>query len=418
MTTARIELPPKLIPVFSGSARYRGAYGGRGSAKTRSFAVMTAVRAYMFAEADQSGVILCGREYMNSLEDSSMEEVKQAIRSIDWLNAYFEIGEKYIRTRNRRVWYTFSGLRHNLDSIKSKARILIAWVDEAETVSEIAWQKLLPTVREQNSEVWCTWNPEKDGSPTDVRFRKNSPEGSKIVELNYTDNPWFPDVLDQERRHDQSVLDDQTYVWIWEGAYRENSEAQIMAGKYVVEEFEPDPRTWDGPYYGIDWGFSQDPTVGVKCWVHDRRLYIEAEAGKVGLENDDIAAFMIERLPMIERHVIRADSARPETINHVSSSGMVGRPSLPNLEAVEKWKGSVEDGIAHIRSYSEVVIHPSCADTLREFRMYSYKVDRLTGDVLTTIVDAHNHYIDAIRYALQPMIGGSNFKQRFNVFAS
>ncbi|HEJ4210279.1 TPA: phage terminase large subunit, partial [Pseudomonas aeruginosa] len=90
---ARIELPPKLIPVFSGPARYRAAYGGRGSGKTRSFAKMAAIRAYMFAEAGISGQILCGREYMNSLEDSSMEEVKQAIRSEPWLNAYFEIGE-------------------------------------------------------------------------------------------------------------------------------------------------------------------------------------------------------------------------------------------------------------------------------------------------------------------------------------
>ncbi|MCS3504473.1 PBSX family phage terminase large subunit [Achromobacter sp. JUb104] len=148
---------------------------------------MTAVRAYMFAEAGASGVILCGREFMNSLEDSSMEEVKQAIRSVPWLDAYFEIGEKYVRTKNRRVSYVFAGLRHNVDSIKSKARILIAWVDEAESVSKIAWQKLAPTVRESGSEIWITWNPEKDGSPTDERFRKNPPTGAKIVELNYTD---------------------------------------------------------------------------------------------------------------------------------------------------------------------------------------------------------------------------------------
>ncbi len=219
MSKARLELPPKLIPVFTDapgeSVRYRGSYGGRGSAKTRTFALMSAVRAYMFAEAGVSGVILCGREYMNSLEDSSMEEVKQAIRSVDWLNDYFEVGEKYIRAKNRLVWYTFSGLRHNLDSIKSKARILLAWVDEAETVSEVAWQKLLPTVREENSEVWVTWNPERDGSPTDERFRKHAPPGSKIVELNYFDNPWFPDVLEQERLNDRETLDDQTYACIW-----------------------------------------------------------------------------------------------------------------------------------------------------------------------------------------------------------
>ena len=400
---AQIELPPKLIPVFTGPARYRGAHGGRGSGKTRTFALMTAVKAMMFAEAGASGVILCGREFMNSLEDSSMEEVKQAIRSVPWLDAYFEMGEKYIRTKNRRVSYVFVGLRHNVDSLKSKARVLLAWVDEAESVSETAWMKLRPTVREAGSEVWCTWNPEKDGSPTDKRFRKEAPANAKIVEMNYTDNPWFPEVLEQERQDDRARLDDQTYAWIWEGAYRENSDAQILAGKYRVDEFEPQPG-WDGPYFGIDWGFSQDPTAGVKLWVNDQRLYIEHEACKVGLENDDIAEFMIQRLPGIEKHVVRADSARPETISHVKSTGQGKRQALPKIMAAQKWPGSVEDGIAHLRSYREIVIHPRCKETLKEARLYSYKTDRLSGDVLTTIVDANNHVLDAIRYALGPMI--------------
>lgn len=406
MSKARIELPPKLIPVFSGQARYRGAHGGRGSAKTRSFALMTAVRAYMFAEAGVSGVILSGREYMNSLEESSMEEIKQAIRSTPWLDAYFDIGEKFIRTKNRRVSYVFCGLRHNLDSIKSKARILIAWIDEAENVSEVAWQKLAPTVREAGSEIWVTWNPEKDGSPTDKRYRKTPPPGSKIVELNYTDNPWFPAVLEEERLSDRERLDDQTYAWIWDGAYRENSEAQILSGKYRVTEFDLDE--FDGPYFGIDWGFSQDPTAGVRLAIQDQRLYVEYEAGKVGLENDDIAKFMIERLPGIEQHTVRADSARPETISHVKSTGGGIRPAIPRIEGVEKWKGSVEDGIAHLRSYKEIIIHPRCTKFLHEARTYSYKVDRLTGDVLADIVDKNNHYIDATRYALGPLIKQRN----------
>ncbi|HDR1425397.1 TPA: phage terminase large subunit, partial [Pasteurella multocida] len=148
----QIEIPPKLIPVFSKpNMRYRGSFGGRGSAKTRTFAKMTAVVAYQRAMNNESGVILCGREFMNSLEDSSLEEIKQAIRSEPFLEAFFEIGEKFVRTKCGRISYVFTGLRHNLDSIKSKARILLAWVDEAESVSEIAWRKLLPTVRESNS---------------------------------------------------------------------------------------------------------------------------------------------------------------------------------------------------------------------------------------------------------------------------
>lgn len=404
MAEVQLELPPKLIPVFTGPARYRGARGGRGSGKTRSFATMTAVRALMAAEAGERGTILCGREFMNSLEDSSMEEVKLAIAAVPWLDAYFEVGEKFIRTRNRRVSYTFAGLRHNLDSLKGKARIIIAWIDEAENVSEAAWVKLGPTVRQDGSEICVTWNPETDGSATDKRFVKSPPPGSKIVELHYGDNPWFPEVLQAERIADLERLDDAAYAWVWDGAYRKNSKAQILVGKYRVADFVPDVRTWDGPYFGLDWGFSQDPTAGVKLWIHDRRLYVEREAGRVGLENDDIAAYMTERLPGIERHTVRADSSRPETISHVRSSGGARRPSLPEIVAAPKWQGSVEDGIAHLRGYVEIVIHPRCTEFLREARLYSYKVDRLTGDPLTVIVDAHNHYIDAARYALAPLI--------------
>ncbi len=394
----QIEIPPKLIPVFSKpNMRYRGSFGGRGSAKTRTFAKMTAVIAYKRAMAGDSGVILCGREFMNSLEDSSLEEVKQAIRAESFLNDFFEIGEKYIRTKCGRVSYIFSGLRHNLDSIKSKARILLAWVDEAESVSEMAWSKLIPTVREHNSEIWLTWNPEKRDSATDKRFRQFPPDSSVIVEMNYTDNPWFPDVLEQERLNDKKRLDDATYRWIWEGAYLEASEAQIFNGKYEELEFKPN-QDFNGPYFGLDFGFAKDPTAAVKCWVFDNNLYIEYEAGKTGLELDHTAGFMKERVPDIEKYILRADSARPESISYLKRNG------IPRIEGVKKWSGSVEDGIEHIKSYKKVYIHPRCKETLREFRLYSYKTDRLTGDVLPTVLDEHNHYIDAIRYALNPLM--------------
>lgn len=393
---AQIELPPKLLPVFAKDYRYKGAYGGRGSGKTRAFK-MSAVSAYKRAMRGESGVILCGREFMNSLEESSLEEVKQAIKSEPFLANFFDVGEKYVRTKDGRISYVFSGLRHNLDSIKSKARILIAWIDEAETVSETAWRKLIPTVRENNSEIWVTWNPENRGSATDTRFRQNPPENSCIIEMSYQDNPWFPDVLEQERLNDKQRLDDATYRWIWEGAYLEASEAQIFRGKYQEMEFVPNP-DFDGPYYGLDFGFAQDPTAAVKCWVFNGDLYIEFEAGKVGLELDDTADFIAKGVPQIADHVVRADSARPESISYLKRHG------LPRIIGVEKWKGSVEDGIEHIKSYGKVFIHPRCQQTLNEFRLYSYKTDRLSGDVLPVVIDAHNHFIDALRYALTPLM--------------
>lgn len=402
---ASIELPPKLIPVFTGQARYRGAYGGRGSGKTRTFALMTAIKAYQYAESGTHGVILCGREFMNSLEESSLEEVKQAIRSVDWLNDYFELGEKYIRTKNKRVSYVFAGLRHNLDSIKSKARILLAWVDEAETVSEVAWQKLLPTVREDNSEVWITWNPETRESATNQRFRET--HYSTIVEMNYTDNPWFPDVLEQERLNDLERLDDATYRWIWEGAYLEQSEAQIFKDKYKVQEFEAHP-TWDGPYFGLDFGFANDPTAATKSWINDGNLYIEYEASKVGLEIDDTAKYLIDRLPGIESHTVYADNARPESISYLKRNG------LPRIKSVKKGKGSIEDGIAHLKGFKKIIIHPRCTATAQEFRLYSYKTDKLGGDVLPAIVDKHNNSIDSLRYGQEPIMRrGVNTRQSY-----
>lgn len=397
MSKAQVQTPPKLIPVFIGPARYRGAYGGRGSAKTRTFAKMTAIRGYQAANAGISGVILCAREYMSSLSESSLEEVKTAIRSEPWLNDYYEIGETYVRSRNGRIKYIFAGLRNNLDSIKSKANILIAWADEAETISESGWMKLIPTVRETGSEIWVTWNPETDGSATDRRFRKNPPKDSKIVEINHIDNPWFPDVLEQERLNDLERLDPATYAWIWEGAYLENSEAQIFHNKVRVAEFEPE-RKWDGPYYGGDFGFSQDPTAAVEVWINDGSLYIRREAFKIGLEIDHTRQFVEGTIPGFCQEVSRWDSARPESISYLKRNGM------PKAQAVKKWAGSVEDGIAHLRGYKEIVIHPSCTEMQKEARLYSYKVDRLTGDVTSKIVDAHNHGWDAVRYAVQPMV--------------
>lgn len=202
----RIQLPTKLVELFSGEARYRVAYGGRGSGKSRGFAKMAAVRGLMLAMEGKSGIILCGREFQNSLDESSMQEVKAAIASEPVLSAAYDVGERYIRIREgypSKIEFKFAGLRHNIDSIKSKSHIHVLWVDEAEPVSETAWLKIIPTVREHGSEIWVSYNPERDFSATHKRFRENPPDFAKIVEINWRDNPWFPDVLNKERLSDK-----------------------------------------------------------------------------------------------------------------------------------------------------------------------------------------------------------------------
>jgi phage terminase large subunit len=235
MTAAETEiaLPEKLIPVFAGDADVRGAFGGRGSAKTRSFAKMAAVRGYIYGNAGITGQILCARQFMNSLDDSSLEECKRAIQDEPFLTAYYEIGEKYIRSKDGRINYSFAGLERNISSIKSKGRILLCWVDEAEPVNDPAWNTLIPTLREEgddwHAELWVTWNPLRDGSPTDLRFRKSTDIRYKVVELNWRDNPKFPAVLERQRLRDLAERPDQ-YDHIWEGGYLKQ-----MAGAYFAK---------------------------------------------------------------------------------------------------------------------------------------------------------------------------------------
>lgn len=232
------QLPAKLVPVFLGEADVRGAHGGRGSAKTRSFAKMTAVRAHMWAQAGREGIILCGRQFMNSLDESSLEEIKAAIREDEYLAPHFEIGEKYVRTRCGRVHYKFTGLDRNIDSVKSKSRILLCWVDEAEPVTDTAWTKLIPTLREEDSELWVTWNPESERSATHKRFRLSKDPRYKIVELNYRDNPWFPAILERQRLRDKEGRPDK-YPHIWDGDFVRAVEGAYYA-KHLLKARDED----------------------------------------------------------------------------------------------------------------------------------------------------------------------------------
>lgn len=227
--TVDIALPPKLIPVFLGEADVRGAWGGRGSGKTRSFAKMSAVVGYKRAAAGREGIILCGRQYMNSLADSSLEEIKAAIREEPWLNDFYEIGEKYVRTKRGRVQYAFAGLEKSLDSIKSKARLLLCWVDEAEPVTEEAWRTLIPTLREEDSELWVTWNRKRRNSATDARFVASKDPRVKVIELNWRDNPRFPAKLERDRLRDLEERPD-SYAHVWEGEH-----VQTVEGAYYAK---------------------------------------------------------------------------------------------------------------------------------------------------------------------------------------
>ena len=233
MTAVQIALPPVLKPVFTGRADVRGAYGGRGSGKTRSFAKMAATQGFIHGSAGQSGIILCARQFMNSLEDSSLEEVKRAIEDEPFLAAYYDVGDKYIKSRDGRINFAFTGLDRNIASVKSKGRILLCWVDEAEPVTDEAWSILIPTLREEgsdwNAELWVNWNPKKKTAPVESRFRNSLDPLVKVVQCNWRDNPKFPEKLERQRLRDLAERPDQ-YPHIWEGEF-----ATALEGAYFAE---------------------------------------------------------------------------------------------------------------------------------------------------------------------------------------
>ena len=351
MSKAQIELPPKLVPVFEGEARYRIAYGGRGSGKTRTFALMTAVMGYRWGMAGKKGQILCAREFMNSLDDSSLEEIKTSIRSIDWLNDYYDVGEKYIRSKDGNIHYTFVGLRRSLDAIKSKARIMLAWVDEAEPMSEMAWQKLIPTVREEGSEIWATWNPESKYSATHERFRISPPKNSKIVELNYTDNPWFPDVLEAERLEDKAKRIDM-YEHIWEGGFLVFSEGAYYSTemRLAKEEDRVGEVRYDrdkGVVTAWDLGIGDSTSIWFAQYIGTEIHIIDYyEASGVGL--DHYAIVLQEKGYVYEQHILPHDVRVRELGTGKSRLETLDGLGIRNVEIAPDLR--VDDGIQSARS--------------------------------------------------------------------
>jgi phage terminase large subunit len=371
-------------------ARYKILYGGRGGGKSYEVADYLIIKAHT-----TQTIILCAREFQNSMRDSVHALISGRIEALG-LSDWFEIQDKTIISKSTGTAFIFKGIRMNAQSIKSMFGIGICWVEEAQTISRDSWEILKPTIREEGSEIICTLNPLFETDPIYSDFIASETAGAWVRKVNWVDNIHFPKVLDDERLAALKKNPD-TYHHIWEGELLKNTDAQIFKGKFSMAEFTPEG-DWDGPYFGLDFGFAQDPTAGVKCWIHDDRLWIEHELYRKGLEIDDTAKLAIKQLPDCEHHFIRADNARPESISYLKRNG------LPNIVPCEKGKGSVMDGIQFIRSFSEVVIHPRCKETHNEFIHYSYKTDRLSGDILPVPVDDHNHLIDGLRYSLEPIM--------------
>lgn len=419
MSTLSLETPHALVPLLP-PARYKGAHGGRGGCKSHFFAGLLIEQALL-----NPGLrAVCVREVQRSLDQSVKRLLEDKIKAMN-VGPYFRVLQSHIDTPGGgRI--SFQGMQHHTaESIKSLEGYNICWAEEAHAISQRSLDLLRPTIRMPESELWFSWNPTSESDPVDALLRGvEPPPNAVIVETNWRDNPWFPDVLKAEMEYDLAH-DPDKYAHVWEGGYRLLTEARIIKN-WRVADFDP-PTEEDVLRFGADWGYSVDPAVLVRLFVRARQIFVDHEAYMVGCEVDHLpflfggtddeelneinaeafktlpaALLGMPGVPGARLWPIRADSARPETISYLKRHG------FPGVRAAKKGPGSIAEGIQRLQSY-EIIVHPRCRRAAAELASWSYKIDKHTGDVLPIPEDKDNHYMDAKRYATEGLRSGSSW---------
>ncbi|QDZ07466.1 PBSX family phage terminase large subunit [Sphingomonas panacisoli] len=376
------------LPEYAGDLwlpfRHLAWHGGRGPGKTRTVAT-----GLILQSMERHERVLCGRETQRSIRDSSKRVLDDEIDRLD-VRSVFTSTETEIRGPNDSL-FLFTGLKGNAVGVKSIEGVTTFWGDEAQAFSQGSIDTVVPTIRGPGSRLIWTWNPDLPTDPIDKMFRSEDgpPPNSIVREVNYPDNPWFPEELRIEMEYTRG-RDIDKYNHVWLGQYRQNSEARIFKN-WRIDEFESPV---NAEYrQGADFGFSIDPSCLVRCWIDGTQLYVDHEAWGLQVEINNLPQLFMG-VPDSEKWWTTADSSRPETISYLRNHG------FPRIRPAIKGARSVEEGVEFLKSF-DIVVHPRCEHLIQELTHYSYKLDPLTGDVLPVIEDKDNHLIDALRYACE-----------------
>ncbi|MGK9167914.1 PBSX family phage terminase large subunit [Inquilinus limosus] len=379
----RLRLPPAFRGLRKAS-RYKAVHGGRGSGKSHVFAELLVRRC-----VERPIRAVCIREVQRSLDQSVKRLLEDKIQALGLGPAFTVQADRILGPGDGRI--IFQGMQnHTAESIKSLEGYDIAWVEEAQSLSQRSLELLRPTLRKKGSELWFSWNPTRPDDPVDQLFRGGPPPpNSVLIEANWTANPHFPKVLQAEMEWDRE-RDPDKYQHVWLGGYRRVSEARVFTN-WRVEAFATPANAQF--LFGADWGFARDPTVLVRCFLSGRTLFVDHEAYRVGCEIDRTPA-LFDTVPEARRWPIVADGARPETISYMQRHG------FPKLKPAVKGGGSVKEGIEFLKS-CDILVHPRCRHLIDELALFSYRTDPKTGEILPELEDRENHAIDALRYALE-----------------
>jgi phage terminase large subunit len=392
----RIQFISKLHPLFE-PHRYKVLKGGRGGVKSWGIA-----RALLCLGQMKKLRIVCGREFMVSIEDSVYRLLCDQI-SLMGLSDWYKITKSRIVGLNGTT-ISFIGLGDMSKGaartkIKSMESVDILWIEEAETVSDATWRIIPPTFRKAGSEIWISYNPNLEDDPTYKRFEVDPPSGTIVINLNWRENPWMSDELRNEKDYLFRV-DAETAAHVWDGELRAHAEASILRNKYEIHDFDtPDDAVF---YHGADFGYAADPSTLIRCFTTgtpgvDQELWIDWEEWELHCDIDKMPS-LYDQCPTSRRWTIYGDAAAPQVINYLSNQGFA-------MRSCDKWSGSVEDGIAHLRGFVKIHIHKTrCPHTAQEAKLWRWKVDKISCKITPVPFDADNHCWDAIRYALNDFI--------------
>lgn len=395
MINLKWDLPAWVKPIIFGDKRNNIIYGGRGSGKSHNIALTLLFVSFARTNCN----IMCLREKYASIDDSVYSLLVRLIQELGY-ERYFRVLKNKIINRKTQSTFKFKGLYLNTDSLKSTDSIDYCWLEEGQGISAAAWRKLTPSIRAEGSKIIVTMNPENDDDflyKTYIKPADCAPDTYRI-KINWQQNRHFTEVLEIERQQTLRLAEEDQdmdlYNHVWEGETLKHSYAQVFRHRWVVRDFQEPPRMHC--YYGMDFGFSADPLAVVRCYIHDNSLYITHEYYKTKVEVKDIGREAELAIPDFKTSLVVCDKSRPDTISLLASQGY-------RAEGNKGGAGSVEDGIAYIRSFDKVYIHPRCMNVAKEFKMYSYKKDK-SSDQVTNIIDSqagYDHAIDALRYALE-----------------
>jgi len=388
-----IRLPPKLEPLFT-PKRYKILHGGRGGSKSWGVA-----RALLILGAQNPIRILCAREYQNSIKDSVHKLLSDQITALG-LETFYSIQNAAILGKNGTE-FGFQGLKHNTVNLKSWEGADICWVEEAQTVSKHSWDILIPTIRKEGSEIWVTFNPELETDETYQRFVVDPPPNAWVEKINYTDNPWFPSVLEDERK-ELERRDHDAYLNVWEGHCRQTLDGAIYAKE--IRDATQDKRICKVPY---------DRTKPVSTFWDlgwsDKTSIIFAQA--VGFEYR-VIDFLEDRHRDIN-YYLKELKDRPyvydiDWLPHDANSKTLqtGRSVKQLMQAAGRKVNvipavKVEAGINAARTiFTQCYFDENkCTDLLNHLRRYRYDINQDTGQYSKNpLHDEHSHAADAFRY--------------------